>query len=169
MGRAPRESVSWSAHGNLRQECCAVGGGNQATDQAPVTCRPNAAQSVVRGGLRAHTRETTPPSPRGGGRPCRKWSRHSASPSNPCPLGVPAACKVVVRAHCARQGTRGETNKRAAARMLSRTGRIETPLSVAVRPVRAGGHYGDVARVRPTGGSHLLLSLCVPPCLWPLK
>ena len=33
----------------------------------------------------------------------------------------------------------------------------ETPLSVAVRPVRAGGHHGDVPRVRPTGGPHLLL------------
>ena len=40
-------------------------GGDQATDQAPVTCRPNAAQSMVPGGLRAHTRETGP-LPQGG-------------------------------------------------------------------------------------------------------
>ena len=43
--------------------------------------------------------------------------------------------------------------------MLSRTGRDRDPLSVAVRPVRAGGHHGDVPRVRPTGGLHLLLLL----------
>ena len=97
VGQAPGESVSWSAHGHLRQECCAVGGGDQATDQAPETCRPNAAQSVVPGGLRAHTRETASHSLRGGGRPCRKWSRRSASPPNPCPWGgsssVPARDK----------------------------------------------------------------------------
>ena len=43
--------------------------------------------------------------------------------------------------------------------MLSRTGWDRTPLSVAARPVRAGGHHGDVPRVRPTGGPHLLLLL----------
>ena len=44
--------------------------------------------------------------------------------------------------------------------MLRRVG-TETPLSVAVRPVRAGGHHGDVPRGRPTGGPHLLLLLTV--------
>ena len=43
--------------------------------------------------------------------------------------------------------------------MLSRTGWDVTPLSVATRPVRAGGHHGDVPRVHPTGGLHLLLLL----------
>ena len=114
--------MSWSAHGHLWQECCAVGGGDQATDQAPMTCRPNAAQLVVPGGLRAHTRETASPSPRGGGGPCRKWSRCSASPPNPCPSGVPAAWHVV-RA----RGQEEETKRRAAAMMLSRTGRDREP------------------------------------------
>ena len=63
------------------------GGGDQATDQAPKTCRPNAAQSVVRGKLRAHTRETASLFPWGGGGPCRKWSRCSASPPGAMPLG----------------------------------------------------------------------------------
>ena len=70
MGEAPRESVSWSAHGHLRQECYAVGGGDQATDQTPMTRRAYAAQSVVTAGLRAHTRETASPFPWGiGGLP----------------------------------------------------------------------------------------------------
>ena len=43
------------------------GGGDRATDQAPETRRPNAAQSVVPGGLRAHTREAASASPGGGG------------------------------------------------------------------------------------------------------
>ena len=60
-------------------------GGDHATDQAPVTRRPNAAQSVVPGGLRAHTRETASPFPWGDGGPCRKWNRRSASPPIPCP------------------------------------------------------------------------------------
>ena len=47
------------------------GGGVQATDQAPKTCRPNATQSVVRGGLRAHTRETASLFPWGDGGPCQ--------------------------------------------------------------------------------------------------
>ena len=42
------------------------GGGDQATDQAPEACRPNAAQSVVPGGLRAHTRVTVSLSLKGG-------------------------------------------------------------------------------------------------------
>ena len=50
-----------------------------------MTCRPYAAQLVVKGGLRAHTRETVSPSPRGVGEACRKCSRRSASPPNPCP------------------------------------------------------------------------------------
>ena len=95
---------------------CGRGGSRgQATDPALETCRPNAAQSVVPGGLRAHTRETASLSPRGGGGPCRKWSRRSASPPNPCPSGVPVACKAAVRARNAGHGTRGgdeEENRR---------------------------------------------------------
>ena len=103
------------------------GGGDQATDQAPVTRRPNAAQSVVTGGLRAHTRETASLSPRGGGGLCRKWSRRSASPPNACPWGfqqrVRRQCVRVVRA----RGQEEETKRRAAAIMLSRTGRDRDP------------------------------------------
>ena len=44
------------------------GGGDEGTDQAPVTCLPNAAQSVVTGGPRANTRETASPSPKEGWR-----------------------------------------------------------------------------------------------------
>ena len=82
-------------------------GGDQATDQAPETHRPNAAQSVVPGGLRAHTRETASPFPWGGGGLCRKWSRRSASPPIPCPWGDPATCRAGEHARCAGQGTRG--------------------------------------------------------------
>ena len=82
-------------------------GGGQATDQAPETRRPNAAQTVVPGGLRAHTRETVSPFPWGGGGPCRKWSRRFASPPIPCPWGHPATCRAGEHARCAGQGTRG--------------------------------------------------------------
>ena len=43
--------------------------------------------------------------------------------------------------------------------MLSRTGWDRPPLSVAARPVGAGGHHGDVPRVRPDRGAPLLLLL----------
>ena len=106
-------------------------GGDQATDQAPETCRPNAAQSVVPGGLRAHTRETASPFPWGGGGPCRKWSRRSASPPSRAPGGIQQRVgresMHVVRA----RGQGEETKRRAAAMMLSRTGWDRTPLSVA--------------------------------------
>ena len=83
------------------------GGGGQATDQAPVTRRPNAAQSVVPGGLRAHTRETASPFPWGGGGPCRKWSQRSASPPIPCPWEGIRLRVGRVHARSAGQGTRG--------------------------------------------------------------
>ena len=86
-------------------------GGDQAKDQAPQTCRPNAAQSVVPGGLRAHTRETVSPPPRRGCGPCRKWSRRSASPPYPSPWGVPSACGAGVRARCVDQGTIGRRRR----------------------------------------------------------
>ena len=137
-----------------------AGGGDQATDQAPVTSRPNAAQSVVRGGIRAHTYEIVSLSPRGDGGPRRKWSWRSASPPISVPLG--GSSSVWGGSACTLRGPRDngeETKRRAAAMMLRRTGRDRDPLSVAVRPKRAGGHYGDVQRVRPTGGPHLLLLL----------
>ena len=45
VGQAPGESVSWSAHGHLRQECCAVGGGGgsgygPSPRDLPAKCRP---------------------------------------------------------------------------------------------------------------------------------
>ena len=45
LGQAPRESVSWPAHGHSGRSAVrrGGGGGGQATDQAPETCRPNAA------------------------------------------------------------------------------------------------------------------------------
>ena len=153
------------ARTSLAGVLCGKGGGDRATDQAPETCRPNAAQSVVPGGLGAHTRETASPLPRGGGGPCRKWSRRSASPPIPCPLGIQQRVRRwrvrVVRA----RGQGEETKRRAAAMMLSRTGWDVTPLPVATRPVRAGGHHGDVPRVRPTGGPHLLLLLLCEACV----
>ena len=74
-------------HGQLWQECCATGGGggDQATDQAPEVCRPNATQSLVPSGPRAHTLETASL-----GRVWRtvpKWSRRSSSPPSSMPLG----------------------------------------------------------------------------------
>ena len=82
-------------------------GGDQATDQAPETRRPNAAQPVVPGGLRAHTRETASPFPWGGGGSCRKWSRRSASPPIPCPWEGIRLRVGRVHARGADQGTRG--------------------------------------------------------------
>ena len=82
-------------------------GGDQAADQAPETRQPNAAQSVVSGGLRAHTRETASPFPWGGGGPCRKWSRRSASPPIPCPWEGIRLRVGRVHARSAGQGTRG--------------------------------------------------------------
>ena len=67
-------------------------GGDQATDQALVTCRPNAAQSVVPGGLRAYTPEAVSLSLGGGG-----WRimleveppyRGTASPPPPPPTAL---------------------------------------------------------------------------------
>ena len=148
VGKAPGESVFWSAHGHLRQECCAAGGGDQATDQAPETCRPNAAQSVVLGGLRPHTCETSSLAPKGGGGTCRKWSRRSASPPDPSPWGVPLACRAGV-----------ETKRRAFAMILSRTGRDRDP-PLGRSQTREGRRAPWVVRrVRPTRGPHLLLLL----------
>ena len=73
-----------------------------------MTRRPYAAQSVVIGGLRAHTRETASPFPwGGGGGSFRKWSRRFASPPIPCPWGDLATCGAGVHARCAGHGTRG--------------------------------------------------------------
>ena len=109
QGPAVDSLVDGPARERLRQKCRAPGegGGGQATDQAPETRRPNAAQSVVPGGLRAHTRETASPFPWGGGGPCRKWSRRSASPPIPCPWEGIRLRVGRVHARGAGQGTRG--------------------------------------------------------------
>ena len=57
--------------------------------------------------LRAHTRETASPFPWGGGGPCRKWSRRSASPPIPCPWEGIRLRVGRVHARSADQGTRG--------------------------------------------------------------
>ena len=92
--------------------------GGQALDQALVTCRLNAAQSVVPGGLRAHTREIVSLSPSSGS--CRKLSRHSTSPPHRSPGGLPSV-----------RGPRDnaeETKRTTAAMMLSRTAGDRDPL-----------------------------------------
>ena len=71
LGTLPGQGLRGSrVHAHARMSpagmLCDKGRGDQATDQAPDTCRPNAAQSVVPGGLRAHTRETAAPFPWGG-------------------------------------------------------------------------------------------------------
>ena len=142
---------------------CGTGGvGDRATDQAPETRRPHAAQSVVPGGLRAHTRETASPSPRGGGGggPCRKWSRRSASPPRSMPLG--GSGDVWGGGACTLGGPgdkwrrrRGEPPPRCLAGRVGMTPPSRSP----TRPRRAGGHRGDVPRGRPMGGPHLLLLL----------
>ena len=65
------------------------GGGDHATDQAPKTCRPSAAQGGWRTVPEVEPALCLPP------------------PPTLCPWGVPAACKAAVRARCAGQGTRG--------------------------------------------------------------
>ena len=135
-------------------------GGDQATDQAPVTCWPNAAQSVVPGGLRAHTRETASPSLRGVADRAGSGAGALPRPPNPCPWGVLAACKAAMRAHCAGQGTsKGqgeETKRRAAAMMLSRTGRDRDPL---LGRGQTGEGRSAPWGCKATGGLHLLLLL----------
>ena len=125
---------------------------------APMTCRPNAAQSVVPGGLSANTRETVSPSPMGGGAPCREWSRRSASPPYPSPGGIPSARGAGVRACCVGPGDNGEeTKSTTAAMMLSRLGRDrDPPCRSNAGLMRAGRHHGVVWRVRPTRGPHFL-------------
>ena len=140
--------------------------GDQATDQAPETRRPNAAQSVVPGGLRAHTRETASPFPWGGGGPCRKWSRRSASPPIPCPwrgirLRVGRGCMHVVRT----RGQGEETKRRAAAMMLSRTGWDETPLPVAYQTAEGRRAPWGCAAGAPYWGT---ASPPPPLCVWTL-
>ena len=67
-GRGRRGGEDSSAHGHLRHKCPAPGeGGGSGRGPSPMTRRPYAAQLVVTGGLRAHTRETASPFPWGGG------------------------------------------------------------------------------------------------------
>ena len=47
--------------------------------------------------------------------------------------------------------------------MLSRTGRDATPLPVAAKPMRAGGHHRDVPRMHPIRRPHLLPPLLEGP------
>ena len=124
--------VEGPAHGRLRENCRARGreggsGHGPSPRDPPAKRRP--VGSTWR--LRAHTRETASPFPWGGGGPCRKWSRRSASPPIPCPWGVirlrvGRGCMHVVRT----RGQEEETKRRAAAMMLSRTGWDVTPLLV---------------------------------------
>ena len=88
-------------------------GEGQARDQAPVTYRPNAAQSVVLGGLGAHTREIVSPPPREGGRPGRKWSR---------PIQLLGDTISAWGGNCGPGDHGEETKRRTATMMLSRTG-----------------------------------------------
>ena len=134
---AVRSLVEDPAHGRLRQKCRALGreggSGHGPSPRVPPAKR-HPVGSTWR--LRAHTRETASPFPWGGGGPCRKWSRRSASPPSPCPWGVirlpvGRGCMHVVRTR--RQGE--ETKRRADAMMLSRTGWDVTPLPVARQTV----------------------------------
>ena len=129
---------SWQGQGGARVQVRARttpagvpcgGGGDRATDEAPKTRRPNAAQSVVPGGLRAHTGETAS---RGGGS-CRKWSQRSALPPIPCPWGDRATCRAGVHAHGASQGTRGGDKEESRRHDAQPDGSGRTLLSVASR------------------------------------
>ena len=71
-------------------------GGNLATDQAPMTCRPYAAQSVVTGGLGAHTRSLRP-SPRGG--VADRAESGASAPPRP-PIRAPRGFQQHVRREC---------------------------------------------------------------------
>ena len=100
----------------------ARGGGDQATYQAPKTCRPNAAQSVVPGGLRAHTRETVSLSPRG---VADRAGSGADAPSRPLIRSPGGTSSVWGGSVCTLRGPGDngeEMKRRATARMLSRTG-----------------------------------------------
>ena len=161
--------VEGPAHGRLRQKCRALGreggsGHGPSPRVPPAKRRP--VGSTWR--LRAHTRETASPFPWGGGGPCRKWSRRSASPPNPCPWGVirlrvGRGCMHVVRT----RGQEEETKRRAAAMMLSRTGWDVTPLSVARQTVegrRAPWGCAAGAPYRGTASPPPLPPVCVCVC-----
>ena len=93
-------------------------------DQAPVTCRPNAAQLVVPRGRRAHTRETASPSPKRG--VADRAGNGASTPPRPPIYSLGGTNSAWGRsAHALRgPGDHGEeTKRRAAAMMLSRTGR----------------------------------------------
>ena len=96
------------AHGHLRQKCRALGEGG-GPGHGPSPRVPPAKRRPVGSTwrLRAHTRETASPFPWGGGGPCRKWSRRSASPPIPCPWEGIRLRVGRVHARSADQGTRG--------------------------------------------------------------
>ena len=125
------------AHGRPRQKCRALGReGGPGHGPSPRDPPPKRRAVGSTWRLRAHTPETASPFPWGGGGPCRKWSRRSASPPIPSPwqgirLRVGRGCMHVVRT----RGQGGETKRRAAAMMLSRTGWDETPFPVACQTV----------------------------------
>ena len=86
---------------------CAGGGGGPGHGPSPrdPPAKRRPVGSTWR--LRAHTRETASPFPWGGGGPCRKWSRRSASPPIPCPWEGIRLRVGRVHARSAGQGTRG--------------------------------------------------------------
>ena len=80
-GTRPKGPEGISAHGHLRQECRAAGGGG-GSGYGPSPHDLLAKRRPVGSTWRA---KGCVPLLRGGGGPCRKWSRRSASPPNPCP------------------------------------------------------------------------------------
>ena len=184
QGCSSRQFVEGPARGRLRQKCRARGreggsGHGPSPRDPPAKRRP--VGSTWR--LRAHTRETASPFPWGGGGPCRKWSRRSASSPIPCPWGVirlrvGRGCMHVVRT----RGQEEETKRRAAAMMLSRTGWDVTPLPVARQTVEgrrapwgcaAGAPYRGTASPPPPLSVRVCVCvyacvcvcLCMPVCV----
>ena len=96
------------AHGHLRQKCRAPGeGGGPGHGPSPrdLPAKRRPVGSTWR--LGAHTRETASPFPWGGGGPCPKWIRRSASRPIPCPWEGIRLRVGRVHARSAGQETRG--------------------------------------------------------------
>ena len=146
---------------------CGAGLGGSKAKEAPSPTRrgPRWSQSeggplAVAAGAAMTPKRWRPPRPCSGGTggpkaeeaptPMRLGPRRPKAKEAPSPMRWgPRWSQSVVRA----RGQGVETKRRAAAMMLSRTGWDRTPLSVWAKPVRVGGHHGDLPSVRPTGGS----------------